>query len=122
MSINKEEILHTISEMPVQEIMELISMIEKKFNVSSNIPLNTTNHSIESTKEEKVSFNVKLNTIGSNKVSIIKIIRSTTGLGLKESKDLVESAPTIIKENITKESAEKLYNMLVEAGATAEIK
>ncbi|MGI4816686.1 MAG: 50S ribosomal protein L7/L12 [Janthinobacterium lividum] len=121
MSINKEEILHTISEMPVKEIMELISMIEKKFNVSSNIPLNAANNSIESTKEEKVSFNVKLKTIGSNKVSIIKIIRSTTGLGLKESKDLVESAPTIIKENITKESAENICKMLIESGATAEI-
>ncbi|VFP84792.1 50S ribosomal protein L7/L12 [Buchnera aphidicola (Cinara splendens)] len=121
MSINKEEILHTISEMPVKEIMELISMIEKKFNISSNIPLNTANNSVESTKEEKVSFNVKLKTIGSNKVSIIKIIRSTTGLGLKESKDLVESAPTIIKENITKESAENICKMLIESGATAEI-
>ncbi|VFP80947.1 50S ribosomal protein L7/L12 [Buchnera aphidicola (Cinara kochiana kochiana)] len=121
MLISKEEILNTISKMSVTEVMELVSMIEKKFDITSNIPLNNQKISVESNKEEKVSFNVKLMTIGPNKVSIIKIIRSTTGLGLKESKDLVESAPTIIKENITKENADNLHKMLTDAGATAEI-
>ncbi|VFP78005.1 50S ribosomal protein L7/L12 [Buchnera aphidicola (Cinara cuneomaculata)] len=121
MLINKEEILNAISEMSVKEIMELVSMIEKKFDITSNVLAHNPQDSIESKKEEKVSFNVKLTTIGSNKVSIIKIIRSTTGLGLKESKDLVESAPAIIKENITKENADNLYKMLIDAGATAEI-
>ncbi|VFP83488.1 50S ribosomal protein L7/L12 [Buchnera aphidicola] len=121
MLINKEEILHAISEMSVKEIMELVSMIENKFDITSNIPLDNQKISTESNKEEKVSFTVKLMTIGPNKVSIIKIIRSTTGLGLKESKDLVESAPTIIKENITKENADSLHKMLIDAGATAEI-
>ncbi|VFP81323.1 50S ribosomal protein L7/L12 [Buchnera aphidicola] len=121
MSITKEEILDTISNMSVKEIMQLISAIEKKFDISSNIPLDVKQDSLKSKKEEKVLFNVKLVSIGSNKVSIIKIIRSTTGLGLKESKDLVESAPTLIKENITKENAESLKKTLTDSGATAEI-
>ncbi|VAX76221.1 50S ribosomal protein L7/L12 [Buchnera aphidicola] len=121
MSINQEKILNSISEMSVNEIMQLISEIEKKFNVSSNAIVNSTKNSEEPIKEEKISFNVKLTTIGPNKISIIKIIRSTTGLGLKESKDLVESAPTIIKENITKENAENLQKTLLDAGATVEI-
>ncbi|VFP79039.1 50S ribosomal protein L7/L12 [Buchnera aphidicola] len=121
MSITKEEILDTISNMSVKEIMQLISAIEKKFDISSNIPLNIKQDSSKNKKEEKVLFNVKLISIGSNKVSIIKIIRSTTGLGLKESKDLVESAPTLIKENITKENAESLKKTLIDSGATAEI-
>ncbi|VFP87805.1 50S ribosomal protein L7/L12 [Buchnera aphidicola (Cinara piceae)] len=121
MSITKEEILNTISEMSVKEIMQLISAIEKKFDISSNIPLDAKPDSTTTKTEKKVLFNVKLTAIGSNKVSIIKIIRSTTGLGLKESKDLVESAPTIIKENITKENAEILQKNLIDSGATAEI-
>lgn len=121
MSITKDDILNTISDMSVKEIMQLITAIEEKFNISSNISMNTTQNLQESVEEEKVSFNVKLTTIGPNKISIIKIIRSTTGLGLKESKDLVESAPAMIKENLTKEIAEKLKNSLVEAGATVEI-
>ncbi len=119
--MTKEEMLHAISEMSVQEIMQLISDIEKKFNVSSVAPTHTTQTNKEPEKEEQVSFTVKLTNIGPNKISIIKIIRSTTGLGLKESKDLVESAPTIVKENLTKENADSLKKSLIDSGATAEI-
>ncbi|ABJ90505.1 50S ribosomal protein L7/L12 [Buchnera aphidicola] len=121
MSITRKEILDAISEMSIKNIMKLISNIEKKFNISSNISLNSTQTIQEKVPEEKTAFTVKLNAIGPNKVAIIKIIRSTTGLGLKESKDLVESAPTIIKENINKQDAESLKKNLIDSGAEAEI-
>ncbi|AEH39619.1 50S ribosomal protein L12 [Buchnera aphidicola (Cinara tujafilina)] len=121
MSLTNEQILNALSEMSVQNISQLITEIEKKFNVSSVISLDTMNSTPVKKIEEKTEFNVKLNEIGSNKVSVIKIIRSVTGLGLKESKDLVESAPTLIKEKITKQEAEQLVKDIVNVGAKAEI-
>ncbi|WP_075431643.1 50S ribosomal protein L7/L12 [Buchnera aphidicola] len=121
MSLTNEQILNALSEMSIQNITKLISEIEKKFNVSSAMPLNSTNEISSKKIEEKTEFNVKLNEIGKNKVAVIKIIRSVTGLGLKESKDLVESAPTIIKEKITKKEAELLIKDIINVGAKAEI-
>ncbi|CAL4318066.1 50S ribosomal protein L7/L12 [Buchnera aphidicola (Eriosoma grossulariae)] len=120
MLITKEQIIEAISNMSVMNVIELVSEMEKKFGVSANLSINTqSNNTIE--KEEKTEFNVFLKSIGSNKVSIIKAVRSATGLGLKESKDLVESAPTIIKENISKEDADNLKKILETAGAEVEI-
>lgn len=121
MSITNKQILNAISEMSVKNISELINDIEKKFNVSSNISTNISNDSAIKKIKEKTEFNVKLNVIGPNKIAVIKIIRSVTGLGLKESKDLVESAPTIIKEKINKKDAENLVKDIINAGAKAEI-
>ncbi|UAJ64951.1 50S ribosomal protein L7/L12 [Candidatus Schneideria nysicola] len=121
--ITKEQILETISKMSVSDVVELISMMEEKFGVSvSDIYKNTaTSIPSESIIEEKTEFNVFLKAVGSNKVSVIKSVRSATGLGLKEAKDLVESAPTILKEGLKKEEAESLKKTLEEIGASVEI-
>jgi len=123
MSINKEQILEAIAEMSVKNVVELVSAMEEKFGVSAAaINSNTTTgQDIEST-EEKTEFNVFLKNIGGNKVSVIKAVRSATGLGLKEAKDLVESAPILVKENINKEESESLKKTLEDAGAEVEIK
>lgn len=125
MLITKNQILEAIASMSVKDITELVSAMEKKFNVSSSnniatssIVLNQKNEVIE----EKTEFNVVLKSIGTNKVSVIKAVRSATGLGLKEAKDLVESAPVNIKENINKENAELLASLLKNTGADVEIK
>ncbi|ANF16859.1 50S ribosomal protein L7/L12 [Buchnera aphidicola (Schlechtendalia chinensis)] len=121
MSITKEQILEAISEMSVMNVVELISDMEKKFGISSKI--STNNEPILKTEqiEEKTEFDVILKSIGGNKVSVIKAVRSATNLGLKEAKDLVESAPTVIKEHVTKTEAESLKKILDETGATVEI-
>ncbi|HET9678498.1 MAG TPA: 50S ribosomal protein L7/L12 [Buchnera sp. (in: enterobacteria)] len=121
MTITKEQIIETISKMSVMNITELVSEMEKKFKVSSNVSLNTISQQKEEKKEEKTEFNVLLKKIGKNKISVIKAVRSATGLGLKESKDLVESTPTLIKEKINKSDAESLTKTLQSAGAEVEI-
>ncbi|XBC38760.1 MAG: 50S ribosomal protein L7/L12 [Buchnera aphidicola (Melaphis rhois)] len=121
MSITKEQILEAISEMSVMNIVELISDMEKKFGISSEIPTNSSSNSTSKPIEEKTEFDVILKSIGSNKVSVIKSVRSATGLGLKEAKDLVESAPTTIKTHVTKAEAESLKKILDETGAEVEI-
>ncbi|CAL4041970.1 50S ribosomal protein L7/L12 [Buchnera aphidicola (Phyllaphis fagi)] len=122
MSITKEKILEAVSKMSVMDIVELISSMEKKFGVSAAIPIHNTNTQNVKEKEEKTEFDVLLKSIGKNKISVIKAVRSATNLGLKESKDLVESAPTIIKEKINKKDAESLKNNLEKVGAEVEIK
>ncbi|WP_343192199.1 50S ribosomal protein L7/L12 [Buchnera aphidicola (Formosaphis micheliae)] len=123
MSINKEQIIEAISEMSVKNIVELVSDMEKKFGVSSNSILSNTktNQDID-TVEEKTEFNIFLKSIGTNKIAVIKSVRSLTGLGLKEAKDLVESAPVIIKENVNKAESESLKKTLEDTGAEVEIK
>lgn len=121
MSITPEKILETVSKMSVMEIMDLIKSMEKKFNVSSIIPIN--NNTPETKKiEEKSEFNIHIKSIGKNKVSVIRAVRSVTSLGLKEAKDLVESAPVLLKEKVNKEEAESLKKTLETAGAEIEIK
>ncbi|XBC41820.1 MAG: 50S ribosomal protein L7/L12 [Buchnera aphidicola (Kaburagia rhusicola rhusicola)] len=122
MSITKEQILEAISEMSVKNVIELISDMEKKFGVSAESSINSLSSSITKPVEEKTEFDIILKSIGGNKVSVIKAVRSSTGLGLKEAKDLVESAPTVIKERITKIEAESLKKVLDETGAEVEIK
>ncbi|XBC40793.1 MAG: 50S ribosomal protein L7/L12 [Buchnera aphidicola (Nurudea yanoniella)] len=122
MSITKEQILEAISEMSVINVVELISDMEKKFGISAETSINSVSQSIVEPIEEKTEFDVILKSIGTNKVSVIKAVRSATGLGLKEAKDLVESAPTVIKEHITKTEAESLKKILDETGAEVEIK
>ncbi|MFI4819154.1 MAG: 50S ribosomal protein L7/L12 [Enterobacterales bacterium] len=119
MSINKKQILDAISKMSIIEVMDLVKMMEKKFNISSNLDINKKNSN--KIKEEKTEFNVILNKIGSNKISIIKIVRSITGLGLKESKDLVESPKAIIKEKISKDEAISIKKNLEDSGASVTI-
>ncbi|CAL4317973.1 50S ribosomal protein L7/L12 [Buchnera aphidicola] len=122
MSITKEQILESISNMSVMDIVDLISAMEKKFGVSSIIPINNSSSENKEKKEEQTEFNIILKSIGANKISVIKAVRSATGLGLKESKDLVESAPTVLKEKINKKDAESLKETLEKVGAEVEMK
>lgn len=126
MSLKKEEVLDAISDMSVMDIMQLISMIEKKFNVSaSSYMAPSENMAIESEStqiEEQTEFTVILSAIGSNKIPVIKTIRTITGLGLKEAKELVESAPVTLKESVNKNDAEELKKTLESVGASVEIK
>lgn len=123
MHINKEDIINAISNMSVLEIMELIKLIEEKFNISVD-NFQTQLHNNEKKDNEKIEqteFNIILKSIGNNKIAVIRNIRNILGLGLKEAKDFVESAPKIIKEKISKEEAEKLKNILLESGAEVDI-
>ncbi|CAL1329044.1 50S ribosomal protein L7/L12 [Candidatus Providencia siddallii] len=121
MSITKNQILDTLSEMSITDITELINMMEKKFGVSTSLPMNTIQNTTE-VIEEKTEFNVILTSIGNNKVAVIKAVRSATGFGLKEAKDIVESAPVTIKEGINKKEAENLKKSLEDSGASVELK
>ncbi|WWO97864.1 MAG: 50S ribosomal protein L7/L12 [Candidatus Dasytiphilus stammeri] len=123
MSITKENIIEAVASMSVMEITELVSAMEEKFGVSAAI-VNNVNTTIPSNQEieEKTEFDIILSAIGSNKIAVIKAVRSITGLGLKEAKDLVESAPTVIKEGISKGDADGLKKSLEDVGASVELK
>lgn len=122
MSITKEQILDAVAEMSVMDVVELISMMEEKFGVSAAAATVAVAAGPAEAAEEKTEFDVILTSAGANKVAAIKAVRTATGLGLKEAKDLVESAPAAIKEGISKDDAEALKKALEEAGATAEVK
>lgn len=125
MSLTKEEILNAISEMSVMDIVQLVSMMEKKFGVSANSFVSSSEskeESLESVQVVQTEFNVILSAIGSNKIPVIKAVRSITGLGLKEAKELVESAPVTLKEALNRDDAESLKKTLETVGASVEIK
>lgn len=117
----KDQILESVSAMSVMDIVELISMMEEKFGVSAAVAVAGPAAAAEAV-EEQTEFTVNLTSFGANKVAVIKAVRSATGLGLKEAKDLVESASGPIKENISKADSEALKKELEAAGATVEIK
>ncbi|QCR37477.1 50S ribosomal protein L7/L12 [Nissabacter sp. SGAir0207] len=121
MSITKEQILDAVAEMSVMDVVELISMMEEKFGVSAAAAVAVAAGPAEAV-EEKTEFDVVLAAVGANKVAVIKAVRGATGLGLKEAKDLVESAPAVLKEAISKDDAEALKKSLEEAGASVEVK
>lgn len=125
MALSNEEILNAIAEKPVMEIVELIESMEEKFNVSAQaaaVAVAPVAGAAGAAAEEKTEFDVMLTSFGSNKVSVIKVIRGITGLGLKEAKELVEGAPSAVKEGATKEEAEDIKKQLEEAGASVEVK
>ena len=121
---SKEDVLNAISNMSVMEIVDLIKNMEEKFGVSAAAPpvAVAAAPGAVAAVEEKTEFDVLLKEIGANKINVIKVVREATGLGLKEAKDLVESAPKVIKEGLPKADAEALMAKLKEAGATGEIK
>ncbi|MCR3754690.1 MAG: 50S ribosomal subunit protein L12 [Candidatus Westeberhardia cardiocondylae] len=123
MLITKEQIINAISDMSVMDVMELVSMIEKKFGVSSSSAMFSTISSPvkKDVVEEKTEFDVMLKDIGANKVSVIKIVRNIIGVGLKEAKDLVESCPVVIKKSANKDYADDLKKMLEEVGASVDL-
>ncbi|WDI78856.1 50S ribosomal protein L7/L12 [Candidatus Purcelliella pentastirinorum] len=124
MSINQDQIIDAVSKMSVMDIMKLVSAMEKKFGVSSSsLVANKDTQLIKQVEvEEKTEFDIYLKDFGSNKISVIKAIRSTISLGLKEAKDLVESAPVLIKGSISKIEVDKIKDILEKAGAQIEIK
>ncbi len=126
MAVSKEEILETIGNMTVLEIVDLISAMEEKFGVSAAAAVAAAPAAAagEAAAEEvKDEFNVVMTSFGaSNKVGVIKVVRALTGLGLKEAKDMVEGVPATVKESATKDEAEKMKKELEEAGATVELK
>lgn len=123
MAVSKNEILDTISNMSVMEVVELIEAMEKKFNVSAAAAaVAVAAPAAAAAAEEQTEFNVIMSSFGANKVGVIKVIRTLTGLGLKEAKDLVEGAPSTVKEGVSKEEAASVKKELEEAGATVEVK
>lgn len=124
MAVSKDEILETIGNMSVIEVVDLIEAMEKKFNVSAAaaVAVAAAPAAAAVAAEEKTEFDVVMTGFGDNKVAVIKVVRAVTGLGLKEAKDLVEGAPSTIKEGVSKADAEDMKKQLVEAGATVDIK
>jgi large subunit ribosomal protein L7/L12 len=124
MAISKEEILDAIGNMTVLEVVDLISAMETKFGVTAAVAVAAGPAvAVDAAPvEEQTEFNCVLTSFGANKVSVIKVVRALTGLGLKEAKDAVEGVPTVVKEAVSKADAEAAKKELEEAGATAEVK
>ncbi len=124
MAVSKDDILESVSNMSVMEVVELVEAMEEKFGVSAAsaavavaAPAAAGEAAVEQTE-----FTVNLASFGENKVAVIKAVRSLTSLGLKEAKELVEKAPTPVKEGVSKQDAESMKKQLEEAGATVEVK
>ncbi len=125
MAASQEEILETISNMSVMEVVDLISAMEEKFGVSAAAAVAAApaaGGDAGAAAEEQTEFDVVMTSFGANKVSVIKAVRGITGLGLKEAKGLVESAPAPVKEGASKDEAEEIKKTLEEAGASVEVK
>ncbi len=125
MALSKDDVLNAISEMSVMEVVELIEAMEEKFGVTAAAAVAVAAPAGGDTgaaAAEQTEFDVVLSSFGDKKVGVIKAVRGITGLGLKEAKDLVESAPAPIKEGVTKDEAEDFKKQLEETGATVEIK
>jgi len=126
MAVSQEEILDTISNMSVMEVVDLISAMEEKFGVSAAAAVAVApaagGDAGGAAAEEQTEFDVVMSSFGENKVSVIKAVRGITGLGLKEAKEMVEGVPSTIKEAAGKEEAEGIKKQLEEAGASVELK
>jgi large subunit ribosomal protein L7/L12 len=126
MAVSKDDILETISNMSVMDVVDLISAMEEKFGVSAAAPVAVAAGPAAggeaAAAEEQTEFNVVLTSFGSSKVPVIKAVREITGLGLKEAKDLVEGAPANVKDGVEQAEADELKKKLEEVGATVEIK
>jgi large subunit ribosomal protein L7/L12 len=124
MAVAKEEILETIGNMSVLEIVDLISAMEEKFGVTAAVAVAAAPAAgaAAAPAEEQTEFNVVMTSFGENKVNVIKVVRAVTGLGLKEAKDMVEGVPATVKEAISKDDAAAIKKQLEEAGAKVEVK
>jgi large subunit ribosomal protein L7/L12 len=125
MAVNKDQLLETIAGLTVMEVVELIEAMEEKFGVTAAAPMAMMAGPAAAgapAAEAQTEFNVMMTSFGENKVGVIKVVRTITGLGLKEAKDLVEGAPSLVKEGVNKEEADKIKKELEEAGAKVEIK
>ena len=126
MAVSKEDILETISELSVMEVVDLISAMEEKFGVSAAAAVAAApaggGDAGGAAAEEQTEIDVVMSSFGGNKVAVIKVVRAVTGLGLKEAKEMVEGAPSTVKEAATKDEAEDIKKQLEEAGAAVELK
>lgn len=122
MSLTKEDIINAIAEMSVMDVAELVSAMEEKFGVSAAAAVAVAGGDAGAAAEEQTEFDVILTAIGEKKVNVIKAVRAATGLGLKEAKGVVDSAPSAVKEGVSKDEAEELKTALEAAGATVEVK
>ena len=126
MALSNEDLLKELSAKPIMEVVELVKMLEDEWGVSAAAPVAVAAGPATSdageAAEEKDEFDVVMTSFGGNKVSVIKAVRTLTGLGLKEAKDTVEGAPSTIKEGVAKDEAEEVKKQLEDAGATVELK
>ncbi len=125
MSVNREQVVDFLSQMPVIELAEMIKTLEEKWGVSAAaaaVAMPAGGGAAAAPVEEKTEFTVILVDAGANKINAIKEVRALTGLGLKEAKDLVEGAPKPVKEGVSKDEAAKIKDALTKAGAKVEIK
>ena len=125
MALSNEDLLKELSAKPIMEVVELVKMLEEEWGVSAAAPVAVAAGPAAdagAAAEEKDEFDVVMTSFGANKVSVIKAVRSITGLGLKEAKDAVEGSPSVIKEGVNKAEAEDVKKQLEEAGATVELK
>ena len=125
MALSNEDLLKELSAKPIMEVVDLVKMLEEEWGVSAAAPVAVAAAGAgadAAPAEEKTEFDVVLTSFGENKVSVIKAVRTITGLGLKEAKDAVEGAPSSIKEGASKDDAENFKKTLEEAGASVELK
>ncbi|MDH3399465.1 MAG: 50S ribosomal protein L7/L12 [Chromatiales bacterium] len=125
MSISNEDLIKALSEKSVMEVVELVKSLEEAWGVSAAAPVAVAaagGADAGAAVEEKTEFDVVMTSFGANKVSVIKVIRALTGLGLKEAKDMVEGAPATVKEGVSKDEAADVKKQLEEAGASVEVK
>ena len=124
MSVNKEKVVEYLSQLPVIEMAQLVKELEEKWGVSASAPVAVAAAAgvAADAGAEQTEFSVTLAGAGSNKIAVIKEIRTATNLGLKEAKELVDGAPKLIKEGLSKEDAQKLKESLEKAGAKVEVK
>jgi len=127
MALSNEELIEELSSKPIMEVVELVKALEEKWGVSAAAPVAVAAApgaaaGDAGAAEEQTEFDVVMKSFGANKVAVIKVVRTVTGLGLKEAKDLVEGAPSTVKEAVSKGDAEDLKKQLEEAGAEVEIK
>lgn len=125
MALTNEQLIEELSNKPIMEIVDLVRSLEEKWGVSAAAPVAVAAGvaaAAEEEVEEQTEFDVIMTSFGSAKVPVIKVVRSLTGLGLKEAKDLVEAVPSAVREAITREEAEDVKKQLEEAGASVDIK
>lgn len=126
MALTNEQLIDELSNKPIMEVVDLVKALEEKWGVSAAAPVavaaGPAADGQAAAAEEQTEFDVVLTGFGDNKVAVIKVVRTLTGLGLKEAKDLVEGAPNAVKEGATKEEAEDVKKQLEEAGASVDIK
>ncbi|ALA52740.1 50S ribosomal protein L7/L12 [Shouchella clausii] len=120
--MSKDQIIEAIKEMTVLELNDLVKAIEEEFGVTAAAPVAVAGGAAEGGAAEQTEFDVVLESAGSSKIGVIKVVREITGLGLKEAKALVDGAPAPIKEGVAKEEAEEIKGKLEEAGASVELK